>query len=509
MALVPLKKRRRAPSPPAGPPGPGRFPDVVLCLVEKRMGASRRAFLTQLARAKGFRVDRAYSAAVTHVVSEQNSGAEVAQWLEQQREECGDGGDPALLDISWFTESMGAGRPVEIESRHRLRVAELAPHGRQMAPYACQRRTPLLHSNQPLTEALETLAEEAGFSGSEGRSLAFTRAASVLKALPGRLGALEELGSLPGIGEHSRRVIQDVLEDGVCTEVERVKLSERYRTMKLFTKIFGVGVRTASRWYQEGLRTLLDLQERNTKLTRQQQAGLRHYGDLNTPVERSEAESTSRAVQEAVKRFLPGASVTLAGGFRRGKPRGHDVDLLLTHPEEGREGLILYQHSQENSYGLREGPEPLGGRDVMDRFERCFSIFRLEVQGGPGAARGWKAVRVDLVVAPVSQFPFALLGWTGSRHFERELRRFASRERKMVLNSHALYDTRTSFYPLRPKKKSSSTWAWSMCPPHREMPEPWSTCPPQRPLTAQESPLQPWKRPLLPPVLAASSVFPE
>lgn len=46
-------------------------------------------------------------------------------------------------------------------------------------------------------------------------------------------------------------------------------------------------------------------------------AGLRHYGDLNTPVERSEAESTSRAVQEAVKRFLPGASVTLAGGFRR------------------------------------------------------------------------------------------------------------------------------------------------------------------------------------------------
>ncbi|EMP26268.1 DNA-directed DNA/RNA polymerase mu [Chelonia mydas] len=311
MALVPLKRRRRAPSPPAGPPGPGRFPAVVLCLVEKRMGARGRAFLTQLARAKGFRVDRTY------------------------------------------------------------------------------------------------------------------RAASMLKALPGRLGALEELGPLPGIGEHSRRVIQDVLEDGVCAEVERVKLSERYRTMKLFTKIFGVGVRTASRWYQEGLRTFLDLQERSTKLTRQQQAGLQHYDDLNTPVERSEAP---------------------AGRCRsRGKPRGHDVDLLLTHPEEGREvgllsrvvswldsqGLILYQHSQENSYGLREGPEPLGGRDVMDRFERCFSIFRLEAQGGPGAARGWKAVRVDLVVAP---------------HFERELRRFASRERKMVLNSHALYDTRQNLF---------------------------------------------------------------
>uniref|UniRef100_A0A8C4VG98 DNA-directed DNA/RNA polymerase mu n=1 Tax=Gopherus evgoodei TaxID=1825980 RepID=A0A8C4VG98_9SAUR len=453
MALVPLKRRRRAPSPPAGPLGAGRFPAVVLCLVEKRMGASRRAFLTQLARAKGFRVDGAYSAAVTHVVSEQNSGNEVARWLEQQREECGSGGDPALLDISWFTESMGAGRPVEIESRHRLRVS-------WMAPYACQRRTPLLHSNQPLTEVLETLAEEASFSGSEGRSLAFTRAASVLKALPGRLSALEELGPLPGIGEHSRRVIQDVLEDGVSVEVERVKLSERYRTMKLFTRIFGVGVRTASRWYQEGLRTLVDLQERNTKLTRQQQAGLRHYEDLNTPVERGEAEFIGQMVQEAVQRFLPGASVTLAGGFRRGKPHGHDIDLLLTHPEAGREagllsravclspdqGLILYQHSQENSFTLHESPEAPGGRDLLDRFERCFSIFRLEVRGGPGAARGWKAVRVDLVVAPVSQFPFALLGWTGSRHFERELRRFAGHERKMVLNSHTLYDTRRNLF---------------------------------------------------------------
>ncbi|XP_075766727.1 DNA-directed DNA/RNA polymerase mu isoform X3 [Pelodiscus sinensis] len=345
MALVPLKRRRRvARSPPAEPPGPGRFPSVVLCLVERRMGASRRAFLTQLARAKGFRVDVAYSAAVTHVVSEQNSGAEVAQWLAQQRGACGAGGDPALLDIGWFTESMRAGRPVEIEPRHRLRVTvPAAPHGGLMASYACQRRTPLLHSNQALTEALEILAEEARFSGSEGRSLAFTRAASVLKALPGPLGTLGELGPLPGIGEHSRRVIQDVLEDGVSAEVERVKLSERYQTMKLFTRIFGVGVKTASRWYQEGLRTLADLQVQSTRLTRQQQAGLRHYEDLSVPVGRGEAEAVSRAVQAALQRVLPGASVTLAGGFRRGKQHGHDVDLLLTHPEAGREAGLLSQ----------------------------------------------------------------------------------------------------------------------------------------------------------------------
>lgn len=82
----------------------------------------------------------------------------------------------------------------------------------------------------------------------------------------------------------------------------------------------------------------------------------------------------------------------------------------------------------------------------MDAFERSFCIFRLPQP--PGSAVGghqrpcpaWKAVRVDLVAVPISQFPFALLGWTGSRHFERELRRFSWKERGLRLNSHGLFD---------------------------------------------------------------------
>lgn len=42
---------------------------------------------------------------------------------------------------------------------------------------------------------------------------------------------------------------------------------------QLFTQIFGVGVRTADRWYREGLRTLDDVQEQVQRLTQQQRAG--------------------------------------------------------------------------------------------------------------------------------------------------------------------------------------------------------------------------------------------
>ncbi|KAG3278204.1 DNA polymerase mu, transcript variant X1 [Ictidomys tridecemlineatus] len=437
------------------------FPGVAIYLAEPRMGRSRRAFLTRLALSKGFRVLEVYSSEVTHVVMEQTSVKEAICWQKHMAATLPCCPHPALLDISWFTESMAAGQPVPVEDRHRLEVVE--PRNEPPSPvwvsiYACQRPTPLTHHNTILSEALETLAEAAGFEGSEGRLLSFRRAASVLRALPCPVTSLSQLQGLPHFGEHSSRVVQELLEHGTCEEVERIRCSERYQTMKLFTQIFGVGVKTANHWYQEGLRTLDDLRGQPQKLTKQQKAGLQHHQDLSTPVGRPDAEVLQQLIEAVVGQVLPGATVTLTGGFRRGKLQGHDVDFLITHPEEGQEagllpkvmchlqsqGLILYHQHQASCL---ETPTYLVQRShTMDAFERSFCIFRLPQPSG--AALGgvlkpcsaWKAVRVDLVVAPISQFPFALLGWTGSQLFERELRRFSRKEKGLCLNSHGLFD---------------------------------------------------------------------
>uniref|UniRef100_A0A1A8BGS3 Deoxynucleotidyltransferase, terminal n=1 Tax=Nothobranchius kadleci TaxID=1051664 RepID=A0A1A8BGS3_NOTKA len=83
----------------------------------------------------------------------------------------------------------------------------------------------------------------------------------------------------------------------------------------------------------------------------------------------------------------------------------------------------------------------------MDHFAKCFLILRLEgsqveggLQGAEGDNRSWRAVRVDLVSPPLDHYAYALLGWTGSRQFGRDLRRFARLERRMLLDNHALYD---------------------------------------------------------------------
>lgn len=61
------------------------------------------------------------SESITHVISENNCIDEVRTWLESHIR--GQSLQPAhLLDISWYTESMRAGHPVEILERHKLQV---------------------------------------------------------------------------------------------------------------------------------------------------------------------------------------------------------------------------------------------------------------------------------------------------------------------------------------------------------------------------------------------------
>ncbi|XP_038641374.1 DNA-directed DNA/RNA polymerase mu isoform X2 [Scyliorhinus canicula] len=497
MALVPRKKKRKDPALSLvgdSPVGAVKFGEAGIFLVERRMGSSRRSFLTELARKKGFRVEEQMSESVTHVVSENNSGDEVLELLEKQNGICRTEFKAALVDITWFTESMGAGKPLQLENRHRLQVKRVAAAGTIAVPvssHACQRRTTLNNRNRLFTDALKILAENAELSENEGRYLAFTRASSVLKSLPYNVTKMDDLKGIPNLGDHSRK---EILEGGTCNEVQNLIQNERYQTLMKFTSIFGVGVKTADKWFREGLRTLNELRASKIKFTKQQEAGLLYYEDLILPVTKVEADLIQQIIEEAVHRFLPSAVITLTGGFRRGKEYGHDVDFLITHREEGREegliskviswmtaqGIILYDDTMDNSYHKWKNKES----EIFDRFAKCFSIFKLQkmvhnlepsgtcshgslatnetrgirLAGHAGSSqhltasaakdKDWKAVRVDLVVVPFGQYAYALLGWTGSRLFERDLRRYAKHFGHMMLNSHSLFDNKQNKFLL-------------------------------------------------------------
>ncbi|KAG7999920.1 DNA nucleotidylexotransferase, partial [Nibea albiflora] len=405
------------------------------------------------------------SDAVTHVVSEESQASSLWKWLK----ECAPKNLPNMhvLDISWFTDSMKEGRPVAVETRHLIQDSlPTLPGGSTptavatVSQYACQRRTTTENNNKIITDAFEVLAENYEFNEIEGPCLAFRRAASVLKSLPWAVRSLEATLDLPCLGEHSKAVMDEILQCGHAFEVEKILSDERYQTLKLFTSVFGVGPKTAEKWYRRGLRSFSDvLADRSIQLNRMQQTGFLHYGDISRAVSKAEARALRSIIDEAVHAITPDAVLALTGGFRRGKEFGHDVDFIVTTTEQGKEeslipsiirrltkqGILLYCDYQASTFDTSKLPS--FRFEAMDHFAKCFLILRLEgsqVEEGlhiaEGDSRGWRAVRVDLVSPPMDRFAFALLGWSGSRQFERDLRRFARVERHMLLDNHALYD---------------------------------------------------------------------
>ncbi|XP_019494604.1 PREDICTED: DNA nucleotidylexotransferase isoform X1 [Hipposideros armiger] len=466
------KKPRQMGASMASPPHDIKFQDLVLFILEKKMGTTRRAFLMELARRKGFRVENELSDSVTHIVAENTSGSDVLEWLQVQNIKASS--QLEVLDVSWLIECIGAGKPVEMTGKHQLVVrrdysASSNPEPREtpalavkkISPYACQRRTTLNNCNHIFTDAFEVLAENYEFRENEGPCLTFMRAASVLKSLPFTIISMKDTEGIPCLGDKVRSIIEEIIEDGQSSEVEAVLNDERYQSFKLFTSVFGVGLKTSEKWFRMGFRTLSKIRSDKTlKFTRMQKAGFLYYEDLVSCVTRAEAEAVGVLVKEAVWAFLSDASITMTGGFRRGKKIGHDVDFLITSPgstEEDeqqllpkvinlweRKGLLLYYDLVESTFDKFKLPSRKV--DALDHFQKCFLILKLHHQrvdsGKSGQQEGktWKAIRVDLVMCPYECRAYALLGWTGSRQFERDLRRYATHERKMILDNHALYD---------------------------------------------------------------------
>ena len=132
----------------------------------------------------------------------------------------------------------------------------------------------------------------------------------------------------------------------------------------------------------------------------------------------------------------------VAGGMRRGKESGHDVDILVKNITANREVDILRQ--------IEAGLQPLPLKVILqssvsdrenhvesdsfttERHPQCLGFFEIG-QGRP-------LRRVDIVVVPEREWGFALLGWTGSKHFEQSIRQYSKDQKGWSLNNHGFFD---------------------------------------------------------------------
>lgn len=152
-------------------------------------------------------------------------------------------------------------------------------------------------------------------------------------------------------------------------------------------------------------------------------------------------------MREHLRALRADTQQVIAGGFRRGKQDTGDVDVIFTAgpypthtPEPPAAGdafgagtalgpdptngllfrlvrrlcrLGLVTHVLQLTHRARAAPLHSSGAN-FDNLDKAFVILRI----------GGKHRRVDLICAPRARYAAAVLSWSGSMMFERDLRRY-------------------------------------------------------------------------------------
>ena len=301
--------------------------------------------------------------------------------------------------------------------------------------------------NQELSRIFRQLATGYAASGDEYRAQAFSNAANNIAV------AKEEITSgagarknIRGIGTSSVDIIDEYLRTGQVgrlTNIQKLANTQpainqptiltpeqnqqlqvsqaREAVLQDFQSYYGIGPVSAQKFYNQGFRTLLDLWN-SGQLNDAQRTGILWRDHIVERIPRNELDLIA---SEIGKRLDPyGIKWVIAGSYRRGELTSGDVDVLVqARPDMVMAHLESMLLADLLAAKLASGPTKYSG------------ILRL----GPD----YYGRRIDIRLVDPIHWPFALMYFTGSQHFNILMRNEALSQNKS-LNEYQLTDLGTN-----------------------------------------------------------------
>lgn len=256
------------------------------------------------------------------------------------------------------------------------------------------------------------------------KSRVYTAAIKTLSALP-YIKSMEDIPPSQkgdGLGKEIRIKVQKILEHGSLNISAESRAAAT--ALETFQHIYGVGPKKAQDLIKAGFTTIVDLRAAAKKdpklLTKNQQVGLHYYEQLLQRIPRSEMDQHAAILMTAKPTSLEGVIV---GSYRRGRPDSGDIDMLIRTADaavDASASLQEYVATLKTKGYIREV--------LAQGDHKCLAICELI----PGKAR-----RLDLLVTPPAEFPFAVYYFTGSDTFNVAVRSHAL-SRGYTLNEHAI-----------------------------------------------------------------------
>ena len=155
----------------------------------------------------------------------------------------------------------------------------------------------------------------------------------------------------------------------------------------------------------------------------------------------------------------------IVGGYRRGKAESGDVDVILSHREEGvtrdlvvdvvrsleTEGWVTHTLTLQTTTSER-GDQTLPfrgeghGGHGFDSLDKALCVWQdpgWDDEGGKVEKNPNVHRRVDIILSPWRTVGCAVLGWSGGTTFQRDLRRYAAKVKGWKFDSSGVRDRGT------------------------------------------------------------------
>ena len=321
--------------------------------------------------------------------------------------------------------------------------------------YACQRFTPANGPNEDFLEQLKKIRTARTLIDDEIGVRAYSTIIASIAAYPYKLSHPRELAQLPGCDEKTAVLFVEWMNTGKLQAVEDYENDEAMKVLRSFYDIWGVGAKTARNFYYNNHWTELDdiIEFGWNDLDRVQQIGVKYYDEFLVPIPRPEVEQIASVVREHTVRLRDErATVTIVGGYRRGKEASGDVDMIVSHPDlEATAGLVreIVESLEEAEWithtltmsltNTNRGQHALPFRSVkgagvgFDTLDKALVVWQnpdwptreQNLAENPKAKNPAIHRRVDIIIAPWRTVGCAVMGWSGGTTFQRDLRRYA------------------------------------------------------------------------------------
>lgn len=282
---------------------------------------------------------------------------------------------------------------------------------------------------QAILEMLEVMRKKETAAKEVFKAKAYATAAKNISLINKPIHSIDDLDGVKGIGEKIRAKIVELMETG---KVAAAELPENSELVSELMKVHGIGPSKAKTLIDtHGITSIIALEENSHLLNDKQKIGLKYWRDFQERIPRKEMLVHQELLTNIIQGIDPDFVFQITGSFRRMELSSGDIDILITHKQDGEHDNIdqlfraIVAGLKDHGYltdTFAEGPK------------KCLGVCRLK--------RYKRFRRIDLLYATKTEYPFALLYFTGNVDFNVAMRSYCL-SKGYSLSEHGIKDEET------------------------------------------------------------------